>query len=83
MEKQIEELQKQLEKEQERTEYFRKLATDRCFENNRLKRKIDELEKEVAREIFDELEKNPVVMQSCIFIDKKHYAELKKKYIGD
>lgn len=44
---------------------------------------IKQAKQEVAREIFEELEKNPVVMQSCIFIDKKQYAELKKKYIGE
>lgn len=43
---------------------------------------INEIKKEVAREIFEEIEKNPVVMRSCIFIDKKEYDELKKKYIG-
>ena len=71
------------EKMQKTAEHQQSLAMERWFENNRLKRKIDELEKEVAREIFEELEKNPVVMKSCIFIDKKQYTELKKKYIGE
>ena len=52
-------------------------------ENEKFKAELDQAKQEVAREIFEEIEKNPVVMQSCIFIDKKEYAELKKKYIGE
>ncbi len=46
-------------------------------------RELRKAKQEVAREIFGEIEKNPVVMKSCIFIDKKGYNELKKKCIGE
>ncbi len=37
----------------------------------------------IAKEIFAEIEKYPVVMQSCILINKKQYDEIRKKYIGE
>ncbi len=76
---------------------------ERWFENNRLKRKIAELEKEiekakqdVAREIFEEVEKalaqhsyaqcfqGEVCATSYFDYDlEDSLAELKKKYIGE